>query len=87
MPKALKLFHEVEAVKVEVAKFLKVKAVWQFFEAERDGNAIHLFAPGAASPLHTFQFGRQPSEDGLCLSDYMLDADERAAAIIWPCLS
>ena len=28
---------------------MKVKAVWQFFEAERDGNAIHLFAPGARS--------------------------------------
>ena len=26
--------------------FMKVRAVWQFFEAERDGNAIHLFAPG-----------------------------------------
>ena len=25
---------------------MKVRAVWQFFEAERDGNAIHLFAPG-----------------------------------------
>jgi 5-methyltetrahydrofolate--homocysteine methyltransferase len=53
-----------------------VKAVWQFFEAERDGNAIHLFTPGAASPLHTFQFGRQPRENGLCLSDYILDAEE-----------
>jgi 5-methyltetrahydrofolate--homocysteine methyltransferase len=47
--------------------------VWQFFEAERDGNAIHLFEPGASSPLHTFQFGRQPKSDGLCLSDYVLD--------------
>ena len=25
----------------EAARFMKVKAVWQFFEAERDGNAIH----------------------------------------------
>jgi 5-methyltetrahydrofolate--homocysteine methyltransferase len=75
-PKALKLFHEVEEVKIEVAKFLRVKAVWQFFEAERDGNAIHLFAPGADSPLHTFEFGRQPRDNGLCLSDYILDADE-----------
>jgi 5-methyltetrahydrofolate--homocysteine methyltransferase len=74
--KALKLFHDVEEVKLDVAKFLQVKAVWQFFEAERDGNAIHLFAPGANSPLHTFQFGRQPRENGLCLSDYILDADE-----------
>ncbi|HYL73363.1 MAG TPA: vitamin B12 dependent-methionine synthase activation domain-containing protein [Bryobacteraceae bacterium] len=74
--KALKLFHDVEEVKIEAARFMKVKAVWQFFEAERDGNAIHLFAPGGASPIHTFQFGRQPRVDGLCLSDYILEADE-----------
>ena len=46
--KALELFHDVEEVKQEAARFMKVKAVWQFFEAERDGNAIHLFAPSAA---------------------------------------
>ncbi len=74
--KALKLFHDVEQVKAEAPRYMKVKAVWQFFEAERDGNAIHLFAPGSPSPLHTFQFGRQPRADGLCLSDYILDADE-----------
>ena len=53
---------------------MKVRAVWQYFEAERDGNAIQLFAPGAASPLHTFSFGRQSLSAGLCLSDYVLDA-------------
>ncbi|HTS51177.1 MAG TPA: methionine synthase [Bryobacteraceae bacterium] len=74
--KALKLFHDVEQVKAEAARFMKVKAVWQFFEAERDGNAIHLYAPGASEVLHTFQFGRQPRADGLCLSDYILDAEE-----------
>jgi 5-methyltetrahydrofolate--homocysteine methyltransferase len=71
--KALELFQNMEALKEEAAKFMKVKAVWQFFEAERDGNAIHLFAPGGPSPIHTFQFGRQRRQDGLCLSDYILD--------------
>ncbi len=52
---------------------MKVRAVWQFFEAERDGNAIQLFAPGGKQPIHTFRFGRQPRTDGLCLSDYILD--------------
>jgi 5-methyltetrahydrofolate--homocysteine methyltransferase len=52
---------------------MKVRAVWQFFEAERDGNSIHLLAPGAKAPLHTFHFGRQPRRDGLCLSDYVLE--------------
>jgi 5-methyltetrahydrofolate--homocysteine methyltransferase len=75
-PKALKLFQDVEDVKVEASRFLKVKAVWQFFEAERDGNAIHLFAPGGSTPIHTFLFGRQPRADGLSLSDYILDAEE-----------
>jgi 5-methyltetrahydrofolate--homocysteine methyltransferase len=75
-PKALELFHEVEKVKQEAAKFMKIRAVWQFFEAERDGNSIHLFTPGAGTPLHTFHFGRQPKSDGLCLSDYILDAEE-----------
>jgi 5-methyltetrahydrofolate--homocysteine methyltransferase len=71
--KALALFDKVERVKEEAAQFMKVKAVWQFFEAERDGNSIVLFAPGENSPLHTFHFGRQRRQDGLCLSDYVLD--------------
>jgi 5-methyltetrahydrofolate--homocysteine methyltransferase len=75
-PKALKLFHDVEAVKAEATRLLEVKAVWQFFEAEREPGAIHLFAPGASSPLHTFVFGRQAKDDGISLSDYILDADE-----------
>ncbi len=74
--KALDLFHQMEEVKHKAAAFMKVKAVWQFFEAERRGNAIDLFAPGAPAPLHTFHFGRQAKSDGLCLSDYVLDAAE-----------
>ena len=72
--KAVDLFHKMEEVKRLAAEFMRVRAVWQFFEAERDGNDIHLFAPGASSPMHTFHFGRQPKADGLCLSDYVLDA-------------
>jgi 5-methyltetrahydrofolate--homocysteine methyltransferase len=74
--KALELYQKVEELKHEAAQFMKVRAVWQFFEAERDGNSIHLFAPGGATPIHTFSFGRQLREDGLCLSDYVLDAEE-----------
>ena len=74
--KALELYHNVEEVKQDAARFLKVKAVWRFFEAERDGNSIHLFEPGAVSPLHTFHFGRQRREDGLCLSDYILEPED-----------
>jgi 5-methyltetrahydrofolate--homocysteine methyltransferase len=73
--KALDLFHQVEEVKQWAAQFMKPKAVWQFFEVERDGNSIHFFAPGASSPLHTFHFNRQAKSDGLCLSDYVLESD------------
>ena len=68
--KALELLRQVEEVKRWASEFMKVRAVWQFFEAEREGNSIHLFAPGGE---HTFHFGRQAREDGLCLSDYVLD--------------
>ncbi|MGH7838906.1 MAG: vitamin B12 dependent-methionine synthase activation domain-containing protein [Candidatus Binataceae bacterium] len=68
----MELFNNMEEVKREAARFMKIAAVWQFFEAERRGNSIALFAPGAASPLHTFHFQRQRTGDKLCLSDYIL---------------
>jgi 5-methyltetrahydrofolate--homocysteine methyltransferase len=71
--KALELFEKMEQLKEEAARFMKAKAVWQFFEAERAGNSIRLFAPGGKSPIHTFHFGRQRRQDGLCLSDYILE--------------
>jgi 5-methyltetrahydrofolate--homocysteine methyltransferase len=75
-PKALELFHAIEEVKRDAAGILHPMAVWQFFEAERDGNSIHLFAPGGTAPIHTFRFGRQRREDGLCLSDYILGPED-----------
>ena len=73
--KAIELHHAVEEIKREAASFLKIRAVWQFFEAESEGNAIHLFASGAREPVHSFRFGRQDREDGLCLADYVLPPD------------
>ncbi len=75
-PKALELFHNLEDVKREAATFMKARAVWQFFEVERDANALHLFNPGGESPIETFRFGRQAKSDGLCLSDYALDPQD-----------
>jgi 5-methyltetrahydrofolate--homocysteine methyltransferase len=71
-PRALELFNSMEDVKREARKFMKVSAVWQFFEAERKGNSIALFAPDASAPLHTFHFPRQRLGEKLCLSDYVL---------------
>ena len=31
--------------------------------------------PAGGAPMHTFRFGRQRREDGLCLSDYVLEGD------------
>jgi 5-methyltetrahydrofolate--homocysteine methyltransferase len=70
--KAMDMFHKVEEVKAWAADFLKPKAVWQFFETERDGNSIHLFHQGQSTPVHTYNFLRQPKENGLCLSDYVM---------------
>jgi 5-methyltetrahydrofolate--homocysteine methyltransferase len=75
-PRALELFDKVEEVKREAANFMKISAVWQFFEAESNGNSIALFVPGAGAPLHSFHFPRQRVGDKLCLSDYVLPARE-----------
>jgi 5-methyltetrahydrofolate--homocysteine methyltransferase len=69
-PKALELFNLVEDVKAEAAKFMKVKAVWQFFNCESTGNDISVLSP-ESTVLHTFNFRRQRKPDGLCLSDYV----------------
>ena len=53
-------------------RFMKVRAVWRFFEAEREGNTIRLFEASQGEPVHAFHFGRQPMPNGLCLSDYVL---------------
>ncbi len=71
-PKAIELFESMEEVKKEAAEFMKIRAVWQFFEAEAEGESLHLFVPGAKEPLHTFRFPRQRQGDFLCLSDYVL---------------
>jgi 5-methyltetrahydrofolate--homocysteine methyltransferase len=70
--KAVELYNEMEEVKNEAATFVKVRAVWQFFEAEANGETLRFFAPGASEPLHTWRFKRQKGGDQLCLSDYVL---------------
>jgi 5-methyltetrahydrofolate--homocysteine methyltransferase len=72
--KAVELYESMEEVKAEAAQFMKVRAVWQFFEAESDGNSIRLYAQAASEPLHTIDFPRQRAGDQLCLSDYILPA-------------
>src|SRR5215813_797483 len=75
-PKAIELLESMEEVKKEAASFMKIRALWEFFEAESEGESLHLFAPGAKEPLHTFRFARQRQGDFLCLSDYVLPAKD-----------
>jgi len=63
---SLGLVDRVEQLKREAVEFMRVRAVWQYFEAEGDGNEIHLFAPNGVSPIHRFNFARQ-RDQGLCL--------------------
>ncbi len=74
--RAIELFNSMEEIKRQARSFMKIGAVWQFFEAERHGNSIALFAPGGASPIHTFHFQRQRIGEKLCLSDYILPSAE-----------
>jgi 5-methyltetrahydrofolate--homocysteine methyltransferase len=72
-PKAAELFSEMEQVKNEALGFMKVRAVWQFFEAESGGDVLNLYSAGGEKPLHSWRFKRQKSGDQLCLSDYVMD--------------
>ena len=71
-PKAVELFAAMEEVKEEAAKFMKVRAVWQFFEAEAEGENLLVFSRGESVPAHTWKLKRQKVGDRLCLSDYVL---------------
>ena len=70
-PKLLKLIEQVDAVKRECRDgLMKVRATWQWFEVEPDGNEIVVFVDGRE---HTrLRFPRQRRDGGLCLSDYVL---------------
>jgi len=71
-PKAASLRATVAEVENEAKRWMKVVAVWRFFEASSDGNSLTLYEPGSDRPSHTFDFPRQPRRDGLCLADYVL---------------
>jgi len=85
-PKAIELEEKVEQIKDECRRgAMKVKAVWQFFEAESDGNRIKIFpGRGSGTPIEIFEFPRQAKPDGLALSDLVLPPirDERGQIIL-----
>jgi 5-methyltetrahydrofolate--homocysteine methyltransferase len=75
--KAKELEAKVEEVKAECrAGAMTVRAVWQYVEAESDGNNTHVYAPGGNAPIATLRFPRQRKDDGLCVADFVLPAAE-----------
>jgi 5-methyltetrahydrofolate--homocysteine methyltransferase len=71
--KAKELEAKVEEVKAECrAGAMTVRAVWQYVEAESQGNATHVYAPGNDTPIATLRFPRQRKDDGLCIADFVL---------------
>lgn len=72
--KAIELEEKIERVKEECRRgAMRVRVLWQFFEAEASGNAIQIFSGrNASTPIETFRFPRQRKEEGLCLSDFVL---------------
>ena len=77
--KAVELEKKIEAVKQECRDgAMHVRAVWQFFEAEAEGNALYVFEPGGAAPIETFRFPRQRKPDGMSLPDLVLPCAARS---------
>jgi 5-methyltetrahydrofolate--homocysteine methyltransferase len=74
--RAIELEEKVENVKAECrAGAMRVRVLWQFFEAESEGNRISVFAGrGSSTPMETFHFPRQRKPDGVALSDLVLHA-------------
>ncbi|MGH9760503.1 MAG: vitamin B12 dependent-methionine synthase activation domain-containing protein, partial [Blastocatellia bacterium] len=75
--KAVELEKRIEEVKEECRNgAMRVRAVWQFFEAESDDNSIRIYSgPEALEPIQRFVFPRQAKPDGMALSDLVLPPD------------
>ena len=79
-PKALALKERVEEAKAAARGVLAAAAVWRFFPASRDGDAIRLHDPAdPARVLAALPFPRQPKGKRLCLADYVLPVDAAGA--------
>ncbi|MDE1975914.1 MAG: methionine synthase [Elusimicrobia bacterium] len=76
-PKAVELFARVRELQDEMLAhgLLKPKAVYRFFAARSEGDKLMVYdSPASAQALETFEFPRQASGEGLCLSDFVLPA-------------
>jgi 5-methyltetrahydrofolate--homocysteine methyltransferase len=75
-PKALELKETFDRVMAECRHgSMTARAMWQFFPALGEGNALILFDPTGKRELERFALPRQPRPDGLALPDLVLPAD------------
>ena len=71
-PKVAALVEMMAQLQDEAESWMRVAELWRFFEAESEGNTLHIFSPGGSSPIASLDFPRQPKTDGLCLADFVL---------------
>ncbi len=74
--KASKLIDLFDELKEECRSGdMHANAVWQFFKADSEANCLNLYDKNDAR-VAQFEFPRQYSGEGLCLSDYVWSADQ-----------
>ena len=72
--RAQELQRQVRSVEEEMLRRpdITASAVFKFFRAGSEGEALHILSPDGAQVLESFHFGRQTVNEGLCLADYTL---------------
>ncbi|MDE0101904.1 MAG: methionine synthase [Bryobacterales bacterium] len=85
--KALALRTAMEGVMAEAERFMRVRAVWRFVEAEPSGNEIRLFEPDSNALLREFSFPRQRRRDGLSLADYVCPPNAHRDSLALLCVT
>ncbi|WP_067933887.1 methionine synthase [Alicyclobacillus kakegawensis] len=76
--KALELLALVDELVSQCGRdrLLQLHAVYQFFPAQADGDAVHVYDPADPSQiLETFVFPRQAKPPYLCLADFLRPKD------------
>ena len=80
-PKARELRAQVERVEAEMLRRpdVKARAVYKFFRAHSEGDALVITCPEGDHVRERFDFGRQAKDGGLCLADFTAPrSDEQA---------
>jgi 5-methyltetrahydrofolate--homocysteine methyltransferase len=74
-PTLLRLIEQMDAVRAECRDgVMRARAIWQFVPAEKDGDEIVFFdSASGGEEVARLAFPRQAGENGVCLSDWVLD--------------